>query len=298
MRLGFRKANNGSRRGRNWNPKTSNTPSTTASSSGTGAFWPPLWPADEASGLGGIGPGGRGYSRGAERSGRGEVFAARFGENGKDLAVGGEVEGVEPREGAKPGIVRAWVLGRGAAVWARFFTRAWRGRAGGVRAGVPRSAGAAVEIGTSAPVLWGTRGAALAVASAAALLASAIAWLTRFVALAGASLGGACAVASADETISSTCVDRSVGTASPAARAEPTCRPAAARAATAIAQPFTNVLQRGPRSAWVLRFLPESSNRPPLFVQFLMPAVPGRCEGVPPSTRRATRALLRAARRQ
>ena len=79
----------------------------------------------------------------------------------------------------------------------------------------------------------------------------------EIVALAGASLGGACAVASADETISLTCADRSVGTASPAARAEPTCRPA--RTATATAQPFTNVLQRGPRSAWVLRFF---RNRP------------------------------------
>jgi hypothetical protein len=124
MRLGFRKANNGSRRGRNWNPKTSNTPNTTASSSGTGAFWPPLWPADEASGLGGIGPGGRGCSGGAERSGRGEVFAARFGENGNDLAVGGEVESAEPWYGAAgPAIVRVWALGRGAAAWARFLAR-------------------------------------------------------------------------------------------------------------------------------------------------------------------------------
>ena len=41
MRLGFRKANNGSRRGKKCKAKTARTPMSVANNSGTGAFWPP-----------------------------------------------------------------------------------------------------------------------------------------------------------------------------------------------------------------------------------------------------------------
>ena len=96
MRLGFRKANNGSRRGKKCKAKTTRTPKSVASKRGTGAFWPPLWPEEEASGRGGIGPGSRGGWRGAERSGRGEALAGRGAAAGEGLAGEGEIVSAEP----------------------------------------------------------------------------------------------------------------------------------------------------------------------------------------------------------
>jgi len=104
MRLGFRKANNGSRRGKKRKAKAASTPKSVANSSGTGAFWPPLWPNDEASGRGGIGPGRRGGCGGAERCGRGEALAGRGAAAGEGLAGEGEIVLAEPSYG-KPATV-------------------------------------------------------------------------------------------------------------------------------------------------------------------------------------------------
>ena len=91
MRLGFRKANNGSRRGPKTNANTINTPTSAASNSGTGANPPPACPEDEASGLGGIGHGtGIRRSGGAARPGRGEALAGRAARFDEGLAVEGE----------------------------------------------------------------------------------------------------------------------------------------------------------------------------------------------------------------
>ena len=51
--------------------KMMSSPVRAASNDGTDVPWPPLWPGDDASGRGGIGPGGRGHTGAAERSGRG-----------------------------------------------------------------------------------------------------------------------------------------------------------------------------------------------------------------------------------
>ena len=77
MRLGFRKANNGSRRGKKCKAKTARTPRSVANNSGTGAFWPPAWPDEDASGRGGIGPGSRGGCGGACRP-----FSLKLGAGG------------------------------------------------------------------------------------------------------------------------------------------------------------------------------------------------------------------------
>ena len=90
MRLGFRKANNGSSRGKQWNPKMMSSAVTAASRDGTDVPWPPLWPGDDASGRGGIGPGGRGHRGAAERSGRGGALAVRVGPTGVGPTAGGE----------------------------------------------------------------------------------------------------------------------------------------------------------------------------------------------------------------
>ena len=71
MRLGFRKASNGSSRGKRWNPKMKSSPASAASSDGTDVPWPPPWPGDDASGRGGSGPGGRGQRRGSRAFGAG-----------------------------------------------------------------------------------------------------------------------------------------------------------------------------------------------------------------------------------
>mgnify|MGYP001026113125 FL=1 len=92
MRLGSRKANSGSRRGPKTKANTINTPTSAASSSGTGANPPPACPEDDASGLGGSGHGTgiRGRTGGAARPGRGEALAGRAARFGEGLAVEGE----------------------------------------------------------------------------------------------------------------------------------------------------------------------------------------------------------------
>ena len=90
MRLGFRKASNGSSRGKRWNPKMKSSPASAASSDGTVVPWPPPWPGDDASGRGGSGPGGRGHRGVAERSGRGGAFAVRARTTGEGPTTVGE----------------------------------------------------------------------------------------------------------------------------------------------------------------------------------------------------------------
>jgi hypothetical protein len=174
MRLGFRKANNGSRRGKKRKAKTASTPKSVANNSGTGAFWPPAWPDDDASGRGGSGPGNRGGWGGAERSGRGEALAGRGAAAGEGLAGEGEIVSAEPSYPKPPATVRGVECETGAC--GLFFTRAWRGRAGGgVRSGVPislLSSGTTAEIAGSASTLCAASGAAVARASAAAVRAS------------------------------------------------------------------------------------------------------------------------------
>ena len=228
MRLGFRKANNGSSRGKQWNPKMKSSPVTAASKDGTDVPWPPLWPGDDASGRGGIGPGGRGHRGAAERSGRGGALAVRARSTGEGPTPEGEERSYQAL------LTTPRVFGRGTAACGRFLSRAGRGRAGGVRSRAP-SAGAgagASEIGSSAPALCGARVDAVEVASAAAFWANATAWLTTLSALTGPSFNGCSATASAEETIPSICAERSPGAESPAACADPRCRlatPASAR---------------------------------------------------------------------
>ncbi len=63
MRLGFRKAIRGSRRGRNPKPKMASTAARAAMTRGSSRPWPPFCPAEERSGRGGNGAGGSGGGR-------------------------------------------------------------------------------------------------------------------------------------------------------------------------------------------------------------------------------------------
>ena len=164
MRLGFRKANNGSRRGKKCKAKTARTPKSVANNSGTGAFWPPAWPDDDASGRGGNGPGSRGGWGGAERSGRGEALAGAAGEG---LAGEGVIVSLEPSYRRPPTTGRGLECETGTCALrtcAFFFARTWRGGAGGVRSGGPISmlSAATAGIGGPASTLWAARGAAAA----------------------------------------------------------------------------------------------------------------------------------------
>jgi hypothetical protein len=162
MRLGFRKANNGSRRGKKCKAKTARTPKSVANNSGTGAFWPPAWPDDDASGRGGMGPGSRGGCGGAERSGRGEALAGAAGEG---LAGEGEIVSLEPSYRRPPTTGRGLACETGTCALRTcgfFLTRARR--AGGVRSGRPSSLLSAATAGIDGPAstLWAARGAAAA----------------------------------------------------------------------------------------------------------------------------------------
>jgi len=163
MRLGFRKANNGSRRGKKCKAKTARTPKSVANNSGTGAFWPPAWPDEDASGRGGIGSGSRGGCGGAERSGRGEALAGAAGEG---LAGEGVIVSLEPSYRRSPTTGRgpACETGTCALRTCAFFTRAWRAGAGGVRSGGPSSLLSAATAGIAGPpsTLCAARGAAAA----------------------------------------------------------------------------------------------------------------------------------------
>lgn len=171
MRLGFRKANNGSRRGKRWNPKMTSSPVRAASNDGTVVPWPPPWPGDDASGRGVIGPGGRGHRGAAERSGRGGALAARARTIGEDPTAEGEERSYEAL------LTTPRVFGGGAAACRRFLSRAGRGRAGDVRSrALSARAGAGSTAGGTSPALCATRGAAVEVASAASFSASATAW--------------------------------------------------------------------------------------------------------------------------
>jgi hypothetical protein len=184
MRLGFRKANNGSSRGKQWNPKMMSSPVTAASRDGTDVPWPPLWPGDDASGRGGIGPGGRGHRGAAERSGRGGALAVRV----RPAGVGPTAEG-EGRS-YQAVLTTPRVFGRRTAACRRFPSSAGRGRAGGVRSRALSAGAGACEIGSSAPALCGARVDAVEVASAAAFWANATAWLTTLSALTEPSFNG------------------------------------------------------------------------------------------------------------
>ena len=164
MRLGFRKANNGSRRGKKCKAKTARTPKSVANNSGTGAFWPPAWPDEDASGRGGIGPGSRGGCGGAERSGRGEALAGTAGEG---LAGEGVIVSLEPSYRRPPTTGRGLAYETGTCALrtcAFFLTRAWRAGAGGVRSGGPSSLLSAATAGIAGPpsTLCAARGAAAA----------------------------------------------------------------------------------------------------------------------------------------
>ena len=164
MRLGFRKANNGSRRGKKCKAKTARTPKSVANNSGTGAFWPPAWPDEDASGRGGIGSGSRGGCGGAERSGRGEALAGAAGEG---LAGEGVIVSLEPSYRRSPTTGRGLACETGTCALrtcAFFFTREWRAGAGGVRSGGPSSLLSAATAGIAGPpsTLCAARGAAAA----------------------------------------------------------------------------------------------------------------------------------------
>ena len=90
MRLGFRKASNGSSRGKQLESKDEEHPAARRATTAPARSWPPLWPGDDASGRGGIGPGGRGCRAAAERSGRGGAFAVRARTNGEDPTTVGD----------------------------------------------------------------------------------------------------------------------------------------------------------------------------------------------------------------
>ena len=165
MRLGFRKANNGSRRGKKCKAKTARTPKSVANNSGTGAFWPPAWPDEDASGRGGIGSGSRGGCGGAERSGRGEALAGAAGEG---LAGEGVIVSLEPSYRRPPTTGRGLACGTGTCALRTcaffFFARALRAGAGGVRSGGPSSLLSAATAGIGEPpsTLWAARGVAAA----------------------------------------------------------------------------------------------------------------------------------------
>lgn len=196
MRLGFRKASNGSSRGKRWNPKMKSSPASAASNDGTDVPWPPPWPGDDASGRGGIGPGSLGHRGAPERSGRGGAFAVRARTIGEGPTSVGEERSYQAL------LTTPRICGRGAAACRCFLAGAGRGRAGGVRSrALSAGAGAGVcEIGSSASAICGARVAAVELAPAAAFWASVTAWVTMSSVVTAAS-EGCWAAPSAESTI-------------------------------------------------------------------------------------------------
>jgi hypothetical protein len=194
MRLGFRKASNGSSRGKRWNPKMRSSPASAASSDGIDVPCPPPWPGDDASGRGGIGPGGRGHRGAAERSGRGGAFAVRARTIGEDPTA------VREERSYQALLTTPRICGRGTAACRCFLAGTGRGRAGGVRSRALSAGAGACEIGGSASALWGASVAAVELAPATALWASVTAWVTMS-SVATAAFDGCWAAPNAESTI-------------------------------------------------------------------------------------------------
>jgi hypothetical protein len=250
MRLGFRKASNGSSRGKRWNPKMKSSPASAASSDGTDVPWPPTppWPADDTSGRGGIGPRGRGHRGVAERSGRGGAFAVRARTTGVGPTTVGEERSYQAL------LTTPRIHSRRTAACRCFLAGTGRGRAGGVRsralfAGAGAVAGVC-EIGSSASVLWGARVAAVELAPATAFWANVTAWVTMSSAATEPASDGCWAAPSAESTIPWTCVERSPGPKPPAACAEPGCRFVRSTSPRTRTQMRASTLQLERRSAW------------------------------------------------